>query len=98
MFENEAALLASLQKNHLHQPTTNNQHQCLLSAPRKNHDGPLHGYSANLGLSASLYNSLNTLLSQSHGKQPSDGLTYPNYSNNHGCSRPLSDSAQPHYG
>ncbi|KAM7391311.1 hypothetical protein PAMP_022011 [Pampus punctatissimus] len=84
VYENEAALLASLQKNHLRQPTNNNQHQHQLSAPRKNHDRPLHSssYTANLGLSASLYNSLNTLLSQTHGKQPPDGLTYPNYSNN----------------
>ncbi|XP_069563971.1 rho guanine nucleotide exchange factor 28-like isoform X1 [Brachyistius frenatus] len=97
VYENEAALLASLQQNHLHQPTTNNHHQHLLSMPRKNHDGPLHssGYTANLGLSASIYNSLNTLLSQTHIKQPLDGLTYPSYSNNHGCPRPLSDSRGP---
>ncbi|XP_049907349.1 rho guanine nucleotide exchange factor 28-like isoform X2 [Epinephelus moara] len=97
VYENEAALLASLQQNHLHQPATNNQHQRLLSAPRKNHDGPLSNssYTANLGLSASLYNSLNTLLSQAHGKQPPDGLTYPNFSNNHSCPRPLNDSVHP---
>lgn len=97
VYENEAALLASLQQNHLHQPATNNQHQHLLSAPRKNHDGPLSSssYTANLGLSASLYNSLNTLLSQAHGKQPPDGLTYPNFSNNHSCPRPLNDSIHP---
>ncbi|XP_070689414.1 rho guanine nucleotide exchange factor 28-like isoform X2 [Pempheris klunzingeri] len=91
VYENEAALLASLQ------PPNNNQHQCLLSAPRKNHDGSLHGssYTANLGLSASLYNSLNTLLSQAHSKQPPDGLTYPNYSNNHSSTRPLNDSMRP---
>ncbi|XP_042343774.1 rho guanine nucleotide exchange factor 28-like isoform X2 [Plectropomus leopardus] len=93
VYENETALLASLQQNHLHQPANNNQHQRLLSAPRKNHDGPLSGssYTANLGLSASLYNSLNTLLSQAHSKQPPDGLTYPNYGNNHGYPRPLND-------
>ncbi|XP_051806789.1 rho guanine nucleotide exchange factor 28-like isoform X3 [Acanthochromis polyacanthus] len=93
VYENEAAFLASLQQNHLHQPTTNNQH--LLSMQRKNHDGPLHSssYTANLGLSASLYNSLNTLLSQTHNKQPLDGLTYPSY--NHSCPRPLNDSIQP---
>ncbi|XP_074495364.1 rho guanine nucleotide exchange factor 28-like isoform X3 [Sebastes fasciatus] len=97
VYENEAAVLASLQQNHLHQPAINNQHQRLLSAPRKNHDSPLNSssYTANLGLSASLYNSLNTLLSQAHSKQPPDGLTYPNYSNNHGCSRPLNDSIHP---
>uniref|UniRef100_A0AAQ6AAR4 Rho guanine nucleotide exchange factor (GEF) 28a n=1 Tax=Amphiprion ocellaris TaxID=80972 RepID=A0AAQ6AAR4_AMPOC len=93
VYENEAAFLASLQQNHLHQPTTNNQH--LLSMQRKNHDGPLHSssYTANLGLSASLYNSLNTLLSQTHSKQALDGLTYPSY--NHSCPRPLNDSIQP---
>ncbi|XP_040010974.1 rho guanine nucleotide exchange factor 28-like isoform X3 [Xiphias gladius] len=97
VYENEAAFLTSLQHNHPRQPANNNQHQCLLSASRKNHDGPLHssGYTANLGLSASLYNSLNTLLSQAHSKQPPDGLTYPNYSNNHSCPRPLNDSVQP---
>ncbi|XP_040899034.1 rho guanine nucleotide exchange factor 28-like isoform X1 [Toxotes jaculatrix] len=97
VYENEAALLTSLQHKHPHQPTNNNQHQCLLSTSRKNHDGPLHGssYTANLGLSPSLYNSLNTLLSQAHSKQPPDGLTYPNYSNNHGCPRPLNDSVHP---
>ncbi|XP_026198874.1 rho guanine nucleotide exchange factor 28-like isoform X3 [Anabas testudineus] len=95
VYKNEAALLASLQQNHLHQPANNNQH--LLSVPRKNHDGPLHSasYTANLGLSANLYNSLNTLLSQAHSKQPPDGLTYPNYSNNHGCPPPLNDSVHP---
>ncbi|XP_070820299.1 rho guanine nucleotide exchange factor 28-like isoform X1 [Chaetodon trifascialis] len=97
VYENEAALLASLQQNHLHQPANNNQHQHLLSAPRKNHDGPLHSssYAANLGLSASLYNSLNTLLSQAHSKHPPDGLTYANCSNNHGCPRPVNDSIHP---
>ncbi|XP_029296158.1 LOW QUALITY PROTEIN: rho guanine nucleotide exchange factor 28-like [Cottoperca gobio] len=96
-YENETTLLASLQQNRLHQPANNNQHQRLLSAPRKNHDIPLHSssYTANLGLSASLYNSLNTLLSQAHSKQPPDGVTYPNYSNNHGCPRPLNDSVHP---
>ncbi|XP_056232964.1 rho guanine nucleotide exchange factor 28-like isoform X2 [Seriola aureovittata] len=97
VYENEAALLTSLQHNHPHQPANNNQHQCLLSTSRKNHDGLLHGssYTANLGLSASLYNSLNTLLSQAHSKQPPGGLTYPNYSNNHSCPRPLNDSVHP---
>ncbi|XP_038559107.1 rho guanine nucleotide exchange factor 28-like isoform X4 [Micropterus salmoides] len=97
VYENEAALLASLQQNHLHQPANNNQHQNLLSVPRKNHDGPLHSssYTANLGLSASLYNSLNTLLSQAHSKQPPDGLPYPNYSDSHGCPRPVNDSIHP---
>ncbi|XP_054467201.1 rho guanine nucleotide exchange factor 28-like [Anoplopoma fimbria] len=96
-YENEAVLLASLQQNHLHRPASNNQHQhqCLLSAaPTKNHDSPLlsSSYPANLGLSASLYNSLNTLLSQAHGKQTPDGRTYPN------PIQPFSSrvSAQPH--
>lgn len=95
LYENEAALLASLQQNHLHPPPNNSLHQCLLSMPRKNHDGSLHSssYTANMGLSASLYNSLNTLLSQAHSKQPPDGLTFPNYSNS--CTRPLNDSIHP---
>ncbi|KAF7659153.1 hypothetical protein LDENG_00002360 [Lucifuga dentata] len=80
VYKNEAALLASLQQNHLHPPTNNNQH--LLSAPRKNHDSPLHSSTTNFSLSPSLYNSLNALLSHSHGKPPSDSLQY---TNNHGC-------------
>ncbi|XP_031161548.1 rho guanine nucleotide exchange factor 28-like isoform X4 [Sander lucioperca] len=97
VYKNEVALLASLQQNHLHQPANNNQHQRLLSAPINNHDSPLNSssYTANIGLSASLYNSLNTLLSQAHSKQPPDDLTYPNYSNNHGCPRPLNDTIHP---
>ncbi|XP_028434060.1 rho guanine nucleotide exchange factor 28 isoform X3 [Perca flavescens] len=97
VYKNEVALLSSLQQNHIHQPANNNQHQCLLSAPINNHDSPLNSssYTANIGLSASLYNSLNTLLSQAHSKQPPDGLTYPNYSNNHGCPRPLNDTIHP---
>ncbi|XP_063345274.1 rho guanine nucleotide exchange factor 28-like isoform X5 [Pelmatolapia mariae] len=97
VYKNEAALLTSLQQNHLHQPTNNNQHQHPLSMPRKNHEDPLHSstYSTNLGLSASLYNSLNTLLSQTHSKQPLDGMTYPSYSNNHDCPQALNDSIHP---
>lgn len=97
VYENETAVLASLQQNHLHQPANNNQHHCSVSAPKKNHGSSLHGsgYSANVGLSASLYNSLNTLLSQAHNKPPPDGLTYPNYSHNLGCPQPLNDSIQP---
>ncbi|XP_029998419.1 rho guanine nucleotide exchange factor 28-like isoform X2 [Sphaeramia orbicularis] len=98
VYENEA-LLASLQQNHLHQPTTtnNNQHQNLLPTPKKTQNGPLNSssYSTNLGLSASLYNSLNTLLSQAHSKQLPDELTRPNYGNNHGSPRPLNDSIHP---
>ncbi|XP_067377361.1 rho guanine nucleotide exchange factor 28-like isoform X2 [Channa argus] len=90
-YKNEAALLASLQQNHLHQPANNNQHQLLLSAQRKNQDGSLHStsYTTNLGLSANLYNSLNTLLSQAHSKQPPDGLMHTN------CPLPLNDSVHP---
>lgn len=90
VFQNEAVLLASLQQNRLHQPPNNNN-QRLLSAPRRSQDIPLRSssYTANLGLSASLYNSLNTLLSQAHSKQPAEGLTYPNYSNPHAIPRPL---------
>ncbi|XP_032372098.1 rho guanine nucleotide exchange factor 28 isoform X4 [Etheostoma spectabile] len=104
VYKNEVALLASLQQNHFHQLAKNNPHQRLLAAPIKNHDSPLNdhdsplnssSYTANIGLSASLYNSLNTLLSQAHSKQPPDALTYPNYSNNHGCPRPLNDTIHP---
>ncbi|CAN9513011.1 unnamed protein product [Ophioblennius macclurei] len=97
VYENEAALLASLHQHHLHhQPAGNNQNQHLLSVPRKNHDGTLlHGpaYGADLGLSASLYNSLNALLSQAHSKQPLDALSYPDYT-----SQPLHDPAHPFSG
>lgn len=84
-------VLAALNQNQLHQPANNNQQPFL---PRKNLDGSLHssGYTANMGLSASLYNSLNTLLSQAHNKQPPDGLAYPNHTKSHGCSWPLHDS------
>ncbi|XP_031711943.1 rho guanine nucleotide exchange factor 28-like isoform X4 [Anarrhichthys ocellatus] len=106
VYENEAALIASLQQNHLRRPANNNQHQHLrlLSAPpTKNRDSPLHsssyaanlGLSTSLGLSASLYNSLNTLLSQAHGKQPPDGQKYPNHGNNHGGPRPQNNTTQP---
>ncbi|KAM9743736.1 rho guanine nucleotide exchange factor 28-like isoform 2-T2 [Menidia menidia] len=92
VFGNEAPLLTSLQQNHLHQPIhTNNQHQHALSMQKKNREDPVNSssYTANPSLSATLYNSLNTLLSQTHSKQPLDALTYPNYTNNHTCSRPL---------
>ncbi|XP_068166197.1 rho guanine nucleotide exchange factor 28-like isoform X3 [Antennarius striatus] len=98
VYDTEVALLASLQQNHLHQSGSNNhQHQRLLSAPRKNHD-LVHssGSTTTLGLSASLYNSLNTLLSQAHNKQPPDGIAYPKYSTNHSCPRPHSDSIRPY--
>lgn len=88
VLKNEAALLASLQQNRLHQPTHyNNQQQHVLSAHRKYLDGPANStnLAANPGLSASLYNSLNTLLSQTHSRQPP-------YGNNHGCSRLPPDS------
>ncbi|KAM6930890.1 LOW QUALITY PROTEIN: rho guanine nucleotide exchange factor 28-like [Xenentodon cancila] len=94
VYKNEVAFLASLQQNYLHQPTKKNnssQHQHVLSMQTKNHDGSQHssGYSANASLSASLYNSLNALLSQAHNKKPLEGLTHPCYSNN------LSDSLHP---
>lgn len=88
LYANET-VLATLNQNHLHQPANNNQQQFL---PKKNRDGALTSYTANVGLSASLYNSLNTLLSQAHNKQPPEGLTYPNQSKSHGCSWPLRDS------
>ncbi|XP_061623504.1 rho guanine nucleotide exchange factor 28-like isoform X4 [Phyllopteryx taeniolatus] len=93
-YESDAALLASLQKN---QPPNNNPHQYLLSAPRRNHDGlrQASSYGADLSLSASLYNSLNTLLSQTHRKPPQDGLTFTNYSKNHECSQPPNTSVNP---
>ncbi|XP_035495943.2 rho guanine nucleotide exchange factor 28 isoform X3 [Scophthalmus maximus] len=96
VYQNEAAFLTSLQQNQPRQPANhNNLHQCLLSTSRKNRDGPLlgPGYAANLGLSASLYNSLNTLLSQAHGKQPPDGRAYPKYGGSHGCT--LHDAVHP---
>lgn len=90
LYANET-VLATLNHNHLHQPANNNQQQFL---PKKNPDGSLHSpsYTANVGLSANLYNSLNTLLSQAHSKQAPDGLTYPNHTKSHGCPWPLHDS------
>ncbi|RVE67938.1 hypothetical protein OJAV_G00086780 [Oryzias javanicus] len=77
VYKNEAALLASLQQNHL--PTNNNQHQHALLMQRRNQDGPPHSssYPSSSSLSASLYNSLNTLLSQAHSKQPPDSSPRP---------------------
>ncbi|XP_054630150.1 rho guanine nucleotide exchange factor 28-like isoform X2 [Dunckerocampus dactyliophorus] len=94
--EDDAALLASLQKNQPAHNNNNNPHQYLLS-PLRNHDVPRHSssYGTDLSLSASLYNSLNALLSQAHRKQPQDGLTYPNYSKNNGCNRAPNDSVDP---
>ncbi|XP_077378766.1 rho guanine nucleotide exchange factor 28-like isoform X2 [Festucalex cinctus] len=91
-YENDAALLASFQKNRAH---NNNPHQYLLPAPRRNHDGPRQasGYGADLSLSASLYNSLNALLSQTHRKQSQDGLTFANCSKNH--NQPPNTSVNP---
>lgn len=99
VYKNTAALFASLQHSQLH-PTAsdnNNQRQSILSAPKKNHDSLLHsaGYTTNVGLSPSLYNSLNTLLSQAHSKQPPDGLPFSKYGSNHSCPRPLNDCSQP---
>lgn len=77
VYENEATVLACLQQSHppRRRPAGDNQQQHLLSAASGKN------CAANLGLSASLYNSLNTLLSQAHGKPPADGPT---------CPRPLS--------
>lgn len=88
LYANET-VLATLHQNHLRQPANNNQQQFL---PKKNLDGGLHSsnYTANVGLNS--LNSLNTLLSQAHSKQPPDGLTYPNHTKSHGCSWPLRDS------
>ncbi|XP_028313645.1 rho guanine nucleotide exchange factor 28-like isoform X3 [Gouania willdenowi] len=90
--EYESALLSSLQHNHIHPPSNNIQQ--LLSVSRKNHEGGIHGssYTATLGLTASLYNSLNTLLSQTHGKQPRDPLTPPTYSSSLDRVQPRSDT------
>ncbi|XP_068616933.1 rho guanine nucleotide exchange factor 28-like [Brachionichthys hirsutus] len=81
VYDTEVALMASLQQDRL------------LPAPRRNHD-LVHssGSTTTLGLSASLYNSLNTLLSQANSKQAPDGITHPNHSNSHSCPRPHSDS------
>lgn len=91
VYENEKLLLTTLQQNHLYQ-SANNHHQCLLSAPKKIQNGPLNssGYSTNLGLTASLYNSLNTLLSQTHSRPIPDRLTYANCS--HTTPLPVNDS------
>ncbi|XP_075889377.1 rho guanine nucleotide exchange factor 28-like isoform X3 [Nelusetta ayraudi] len=75
-YRNTAALFTSLQHGHLRPGAAdaNDRHPSSVhSAPGRNHEGPPHAnasYTTNAGLSASLYNSLNTLLSQAHGKQP----------------------------
>ncbi|XP_062418271.1 rho guanine nucleotide exchange factor 28-like isoform X2 [Pungitius pungitius] len=73
VYENKATMLASLQQSHppRRRPADDNQQQHLLSAVSGQNCG------ANLGLSASLYNSLNTLLSQAHSKPPPDGRMCP---------------------
>uniref|UniRef100_A0A1A8FC86 Rho guanine nucleotide exchange factor (GEF) 28 n=2 Tax=Nothobranchius korthausae TaxID=1143690 RepID=A0A1A8FC86_9TELE len=81
VYKNEAALLSSLQQN---QPTNHqNQNQRVLSTQGKN---PLHSssHAANPTLSASLYNSLNALLSQS-----------PLYGTNHSCPRAPAEPVLP---
>ncbi|XP_049618117.1 rho guanine nucleotide exchange factor 28 isoform X3 [Syngnathus scovelli] len=80
-YEKDAALLASLQKKQ--------QQQHLLSGPRQS--STFGG--ADLSLSASLYNSLNTLLSQTHRKHSQDALTLGE--KNHGRDQPLDTSANP---
>ncbi|KAM4616874.1 rho guanine nucleotide exchange factor 28-like [Polymixia lowei] len=99
-YENEAALLHSLQQNRLHRHHNNQHLQSLHAGLRMSKDNPLHsaGHNPSHGLSPSLYNSLNTLLSQAHSKPPLDGLPYPNYSNSHGCPRPVNDPVRPFSG
>uniref|UniRef100_A0A8C6SFA7 PH domain-containing protein n=1 Tax=Neogobius melanostomus TaxID=47308 RepID=A0A8C6SFA7_9GOBI len=91
VFDSEKVLLTTLQQNHLYQ-SANNHHQCLLSATKKSQNGPLSssGYTTNLGLTATLYNSLNTLLSQTHSRQIPDRLPYANCS--HGSPQPVNES------
>ncbi|XP_043967627.1 rho guanine nucleotide exchange factor 28-like isoform X4 [Gambusia affinis] len=83
LLKNESGLFSSPQQNHLHQPPIYN-HQHTLSTQKKNNPDGLPLSSADRSVSASLYNSLNTLLSQTHSKQPL-------YANNHSCSRPSAD-------
>ncbi|XP_053726398.1 rho guanine nucleotide exchange factor 28-like isoform X2 [Synchiropus splendidus] len=83
VYENEAAFIASLKKNHMRPMTHNNLSQP--GCPRRNHQAHVPpAYSANVALSASLYNSLNTLLSQ--GKQPTDPPSF--YSHSHSPFKP----------
>ncbi|XP_056152814.1 rho guanine nucleotide exchange factor 28 isoform X2 [Lampris incognitus] len=103
VYENEAALLHSLQQTHLpshhhHLLHINNQHQSLHSGLLKNQDVPLHGtgLAPGRGLSPSLYNSLNTLLNQAHSKQPpADGPTYPKNAISHSGPQPTSSAVHP---
>ncbi|MEQ2180015.1 hypothetical protein GOODEAATRI_031142 [Goodea atripinnis] len=89
LFKNESGLFSSLQQNHLHHPTNYNR-QHALSTQKKNPDSPplSSGCAPDRSLSASLYNSLNTLLSQTHSKQPL-------YGNNHSCTRSSIDCLHP---
>ncbi|XP_070402307.1 rho guanine nucleotide exchange factor 28 isoform X2 [Nothobranchius furzeri] len=87
VYKKEAALFSSSQQNHLHQPADyQNQNQHVLSTQGKT---PLHGssHAANPTLSASLFNSLNTLLSQS-----------PLYGTNHSCPRAPAEPVLPFSG
>lgn len=79
MYVNEEALLHSLQKNHLR--PHNNQHQGLQAGFRTSQDSSVHSPSqtSSLSLSPSLYNSLNTLLSQAHVKPVPDQLAHTQY-------------------
>ncbi|XP_072288735.1 rho guanine nucleotide exchange factor 28-like [Eucyclogobius newberryi] len=98
MYGNETIFVTTVPQNHIYQ--SNNHHQSLLSAPKKIQNRPLNssGYSTNLGLSASLYNSLNTLLSQAHSRQMSDRLTYANcsYSSTQPVHESMHCSSRPH--
>ncbi|XP_077570893.1 rho guanine nucleotide exchange factor 28-like isoform X3 [Stigmatopora nigra] len=98
-YDNDGALLPSLPKN----PSPNNNNnpqQYPLPTPSKNHDvrRQTSSYGADLGLTASLYNSLNALLSQTHRKQSQDGLTYPKYSKNRGFGHSPNASVNPFSG
>ncbi|KAM4578693.1 rho guanine nucleotide exchange factor 28-like [Fundulus diaphanus] len=90
LYKNKSSLLSSVQQNHLHQPANHNYHHALSTQKKKNPNGPPPNSScaADRGLSASLYNSLNTLLSQTHSRQPL-------YDSNHSCTRPSSDCLPP---
>ncbi|XP_038133207.1 rho guanine nucleotide exchange factor 28-like isoform X1 [Cyprinodon tularosa] len=90
LFKNKSGLLSCVQQNHLQQPT-NYSYQHALSLQKKNNpDGlPLSSScAADRSLSASLCNSLNTLLSQTHSKQPL-------YGTNHSCTLPSTDCLHP---
>ncbi|KAM6965456.1 rho guanine nucleotide exchange factor 28-like [Aplochiton taeniatus] len=79
MYLNKEALLHSLRKNPLR--PHNNHHQGLQAGFRTSQDSPVHSPSQTSGvsLSPSLYNSLNTLLTQAHVKAVPDPLANTQY-------------------